>query len=286
MNANPFLLILFTMVIAAGAAIGDETSSPINKTNTTTPEVNISLPEVNQSTPTPQPEPTPSPIPQPTPQPEPNPSPEPQTQSNIVYFRQEDFNNLNSISLWGDSILTTSAGIGKMSFNGNSMAHLGWSYTYASPGDKITLKSRLKAGKLLSNGYNTGCNLAFDLRETNTNPNIGTLNGAGTTNQDWTIITQTFTIPQHNSPNTILNSNTYEITDEATNQKLPSTTGDGARWGRSSNTDNNLGGDNLPLYYQTHNYPQQMKILFWFGDWHNTVESCEYDYINVTIQRP
>ncbi len=158
--------------------------------------------------------------------------------------------------------------------------------TPVSPGQKIVIKAKVRAGAKLSSTSNTGCGIGLDFREYQTGRPalIGTLNGPATTSQNWVIITQAFTIPWRNSADTTLPTSSYSVIDAQTGAVLQSTTYHGSRWGRSNNYDNSISDPaNLAMYYQSHNYPSKLSLTQWDHNWFNTMKYCEYDWISMSV---
>ena len=132
--------------------------------------------------------------------------------------------------------------------------------------------------------YNNGCGLGFDLRESGTGRYelIGTLNGNATIRAEWTFLHTEFVIPARNSSDAPVAKTSYWAKDENGNT-VASSTGGGARWGRSQSSDQNPNAPNLAEYYKTSDFPAEMKISTWFHNWHSTMAYCELKDPRVAI---
>lgn len=234
---------------------------------------------------------TPPPVAPPPVAPPPGPTPPPpapgQPISGNNLLRNWDFSQGETgwSTFAGDTQVTN--GVMRLNRVAGTINHFGQSAQPVRPGQTVTIQAKVRSGSRVGDAYNDGCGIGLDFREYNTGrwAIIGTLNGPATMSQDWAIITQQFTIPTRNRADAPLPSSSYSIIVESTGQVLQSSTGGGSRWGRSSNSDNGLNDPtNLPLYYQTHDYPQLMGMLEWNHNWHNTMSHCEFDWVNVSVK--
>jgi len=192
-----------------------------------------------------------------------------------------------------------------------SFPHFGQSISGLTPGSRVRIEGKVRSGNFVKTSFDNGVGLFADMRVVDTRLEfrdaiVMTMNGPALNVANTTaIIRCEWIIEPYAHPRRDVPSSQWSIKNVANGQLMQSgTSGGGANWGRTDNSDNGLYDPlTLPKYFSqlgnsncnladatagkcNHPLPTQLKIIIGGHNWFGTYDASLWEYILCRIDPP